>query len=81
MQSEECENIWKNVGVPVYSQEFIRIRGVPQNAYTGTENVVIRVTEALNVPVEPENVEIIVQGKLRVIYYSKVLWPQDETKD
>lgn len=34
----------------------LELRGVPQNTYTGTENVVIRVTEALNVSVEPENV-------------------------
>ena len=34
------------------------IHGVPQNAYTFTEHVVIKVAEALNITVEQEDIEI-----------------------
>ena len=31
---------------------------MPQDAYTSTEHVVIKVAEALNITVEPEDIEI-----------------------
>jgi len=36
----------------------LEIHGVLQDAYTSTENVVIKVAEALNITVEPEEIEI-----------------------
>ena len=42
----------------VFTKNSLEIHGVPQDAYTSTENVVIKVAEALNITVEPEEIEI-----------------------
>ena len=36
----------------------MEIHGIPQDAYTNTEQVVIQLAEALNITVEPEDIEI-----------------------
>ena len=36
----------------------LEIRGVPESAYTETEDVVLKLAEALDVPVEPKDIEI-----------------------
>ena len=36
----------------------LEIHGVPESAYTETEDVVPKLAEALDVPVEPKNIEI-----------------------
>ena len=36
----------------------MEIHGIPQDAYTNTEQVVIKLAEALNIKVEPEDIEI-----------------------
>lgn len=36
----------------------LKIHGVPESAYTSTEDVVLKVAEALEVPVQPQDIEI-----------------------
>ena len=67
-QKEECDQLWENLDhLEQYSRKnSLEIYGVPQDAYTSTESVVVKVAEALNVTVEPEEIEIshkINQGK------------------
>ena len=59
-QSAECEQLWENLDhLEQYSRKnSLEIHGVPQDAYTSTEQVVIKVAEALNITVEPEEIEI-----------------------
>ena len=59
-QSAECEQLWENLDhLEQYSRKnSLEIHGVPQDAYTSTEHVVIKVAEALNITVEPEEIEI-----------------------
>ena len=67
-QKEECDQLWENLDhLEQYSRKnSLEIYGVSQDAYTSTESAVIKVAEALNVIVEPEEIEIshkINQGK------------------
>jgi len=59
-QSAECEQLWENLDhLEQYSRKnSLEIHGVPQDANTSTEHVVIKVAEALNITVEPEEIEI-----------------------
>ena len=59
-QKEECDQLWENLDhLEQYSRKnSLEIYGVPQDAYTSTESVVIKVAEALYVTVEPEEIEI-----------------------
>ena len=59
-QSTECEQLWENLDhLEQYSRKnSLEIHGVPQDANTSTEHVVIKVAEALNITVEPEEIEI-----------------------
>ncbi|CAH3173730.1 unnamed protein product, partial [Porites lobata] len=51
--SEELDNLEQ------YSRKnSVEIHGIPQDAYTNTEQVVIKLAEALNITVEPEDIEI-----------------------
>ena len=51
--SEEPDNLEQ------YSRKnSVEIHGIPQDAYTNTEQVVIKLAEALNITVEPEDIEI-----------------------
>lgn len=60
---EELDNLEQ------YSRKnSLEIHGVPQDAYTSTEHVVIKVAEALNITVEPEDIEI-----LHKIYRGKAI--------
>ena len=36
----------------------MEIHGIPHDAYTNTEQVIIKLAEALNITVEPEDIEI-----------------------
>ena len=51
---EELDNLEQYSG-----KNSLEIHGVPQDAYTFTEHVVIKVAEALNITVEPEDIEIL----------------------
>ena len=67
-QKKGCDQLWENLDhLEQYSRKnSLEIYGVPQDAYTSTESVVVKVAEALNVTVEPEEIEIshkINQGK------------------
>ena len=59
-QKEEYDQLWENLDhLEQYSRKnSLEIYGVPQDAYTSTESVVIKVAEALYVTVEPEEIEI-----------------------
>ena len=59
-QSAECEQLSENLDhLEQYSRKnCLEIHGVPQDEYTSTEHVVIKVAEALNITVEPEEIEI-----------------------
>ena len=59
-QSAECEQLWENLDhLEQYSRKnSLEIHGVPQDAYTSTEHVVIKAAEALHITVEPEEIEI-----------------------
>ena len=59
-QNAECEQLWENLDhLEQYSRKnTLGIHGVLQDAYTSTEHVVIKVAEALNISVEPEEIEI-----------------------
>ena len=37
----------------------LEIHGIPQDAYTSTKDVVIKVGEALNVTIEPDDIDIL----------------------
>ena len=45
--------IWKCT-----SKNSLEIQGIPQDAYPSTEATVIKVAEALNITVEPEDIKI-----------------------
>ena len=42
----------------ILTEKFRGIHGIPQDAYTNTEQVVIKLAEALNITVQPEDIEI-----------------------
>ena len=59
-QKEESERQWAHQDdLERYSRKIsLEIQGIPQDAYPSTEAVVIKVAKALNITVEPENIEI-----------------------
>ena len=59
-QKEESERQWAHQDdLEQYSRKnSLEIHGIPQDAYPSTEAAVIKVAEALNITVEPENIEI-----------------------
>ena len=59
-QKEESERQWAHQDdlEPYSRKNSLEIHGIPQDAYPSTEAAVIKVAEALNITVEPENIEI-----------------------
>ena len=59
-QAEELAQLWDNLdNLEQYtSKNSIEIQGIPAYAYSSTEDVVIKVAEALNITVEPEDIDI-----------------------
>ena len=59
-QKEECDQLWENLDhLEQYCRKnSLEIYGVPKDVYTSTESVVVKVAEALNVTVDPEEIEI-----------------------
>ena len=59
-QTEESERQWAHQdNLEQYSRKnSLEIHGIPQDGYPSTEAAVIKVAEALNITVEPENIEI-----------------------
>ena len=55
-QKEESERQWAHQDD--LEQCSRKIHGIPQDAYPSTEAAVIKVAEALNITVEPENIDI-----------------------
>ena len=43
----------------VYEEKLLEIHGVPENSYTSTEEVLLKLGEALNVPIKLEDIEIL----------------------
>ena len=59
-QKEESERQWAHQDdLEQYSRKnSLEMHGIPQDAYASTEAAVIKVAEALDITVEPENIEI-----------------------
>ena len=59
-QKEDSDRLWEELdNLEQYTRKnSLEIRGNPQDAYPNTEAAVIKVAEALNVPIEPEDIEI-----------------------
>ena len=59
-QGEELAQLWDNLdNHEQYTREnSIEIQGNPEDAYSSTEDVVIKVAEALNIRIEPEDIDI-----------------------
>ena len=59
-QKEDSDRLWEELdNLEQYTcKNSLEIRGIPQDAYPNTEAVVIKVAEALNVTIEPEDIEI-----------------------
>ncbi|XP_068697196.1 uncharacterized protein PF3D7_1120000-like [Montipora foliosa] len=59
-QKEETEQLWSAFDdLEQYTRKnSLEIHGIPQNAYSDTDTAVIKVAEALNITVEPEDIEI-----------------------
>ena len=59
-QKEETEQLWSAFDdLEQYTRKnSLEIHGIPQNAYSDTDMAVIKVAEALNITVEPEDIEI-----------------------
>ena len=59
-QKEESDRLCEELdNLEQYTRKnSLEIRGIPQDAYPKTEVAVIKVTEALNVTIEPEDIEI-----------------------
>ena len=61
-QTEDIVQLWDNFdNLEQYTlsrKNSIEIQGIPEDAYSSTEDVVIKVAEALNITVEPEDIEI-----------------------
>ena len=51
-QTEDIVQLWDNFN------NSIEIQGIPEDAYSSMEDVVIKVAEAFNITVEPEDIEI-----------------------
>ena len=58
-QSAECEQLWENLDhLEQYSRKnSLEIHGAPQDAYTSTEHVVIKVAEILILPWNPRRLK------------------------
>jgi len=59
-QQEEIDNMWcKQDDLEQYSRKnSLELHGIPRNVYSSTEEAVLKVTNALNVIVRPEDIEI-----------------------
>ena len=59
-QIDELGNVYDQLDeLEQYSRKnSIEIHGIPENAYNSTEEAVIKVTQALNVPLEARDIEI-----------------------
>ncbi|XP_068704161.1 uncharacterized protein [Montipora foliosa] len=59
-QKEKTEQLWSAFDdLEQYTRKnSLEIHGIPQNAYSDTDTAVIKVAEALNITVEPEDIEI-----------------------
>ena len=59
-QQEEIDNLWgKQDDLEQYSRKnSLELHGIPRDAYSSTEEAVLKVTNALNVNVRPEDIEI-----------------------
>ena len=61
-QTEESDELMKSLdNLEQYTRmsrkHFIEIHGIPENVYTSTEYAVLKVAEALSVPVVVEDIE------------------------
>ena len=58
-QKEDSDRLWEELdNLEQYTRKnSLEIRGIPQDAYPNTEAAVIKVAEALNVTIEPEDIE------------------------
>ena len=60
-QREETERLseeFDNLELKYPRKISVEIHGIPRDAYTNTKQVVIKLAEALNITVEPEDIEI-----------------------
>ena len=59
-QAEDYVHMWDDLdNLEQYTRKnSLEIQGLPENAYSSTEMAVIKVAEALNITVEPEDIEI-----------------------
>ena len=59
-QKEESEQLWSALNnLEQYKRKnLLEIHGIPQDAYSDTDAVVMKVAEALNITVEPEDIDI-----------------------
>ena len=79
-QGEELAQLWDNLdNLEQYTREnSIEIQGNPEDAYSSTEDVVIKVAEALNIRIEPEDIDI--SHKLRGGKYVIAKFQSHKTK-
>ena len=59
-QKEESDRLWEHHDdLEQYTRKnSLEIHGIPEDAYPSTEAAVIKVAEALNITIEPEEIEI-----------------------
>jgi len=59
-QKEDSDHLWEELdNLEQYTRKnSLEIHGIPQDAYPNTEAAVIKVVEALNITIEPEDIEI-----------------------
>lgn len=59
-QGEELAQLWDNLdNFEQYTRKnSIEIQAIPEDAYSSTEDVVIKVAEAPNITVQPEDIDI-----------------------
>ena len=59
-QTEESDRLWEHHDeLEQYTRKnSLELHGIPQDAYHNTEAAVIKVAEALNITIEPEDIEI-----------------------
>ena len=73
-QKEESDQLWSALyDLEQYTQKnSLEIHGIPEDAYSNTDAAVIKVAEALNITVEPEDIEIshkIMRGKAIIVKF------------
>ena len=73
-QKEESDQLWSALDdLEQYTRKnSLEIHGIPQDAYSNTDAAVIKVAEALNITVEPEDIEIshkIMRGKAIIVKF------------